>query len=429
VKEAKDYFTGMFGKFINLSPEPIRVWYQARKGADLAYMADVEPFGSAGTATYVNHVFVVTPSSSQSKVLTEWKMEHGNSLYYYDPFKFDINKAHKALTDQQYVFYHMQWHNKVFAEQYKTFTGGRDWLALYKQKQAPRFHMWRADYFGQTHHVETKEIHFVEMPTEDEMDRGTSAYGPRPDVIRRIRQHRDQSPTLTLELTAVSCSPRAFEIKHFLSDVEVDHLLNLAYASDMHLSSVSASSASEGGEQTASRTSTNSWIPRKSDVIVDAIYRRAADLLQMDESLLRWRRSSEIPEFTESSISVAEPLQCVNYQVGQQYTPHHDFVMPSLVNLQPSRFATVLFYLNDDLDGGETAFPRWARGQDDKNARSQLKVKPEKGKAVLFYNLLPDGNYDERSMHAALPVIKGEKWLTNLWVWDPIMDHRQQDHI
>lgn len=43
-------------------------------------------------------------------------------------------------------------------------------------------------------------------------------------------------------------------------------------------------------------------------------------------------------------------------------------------------------------------------------------MKPEKGKAVLFYNLLPDGNFDELSMHAALPVTKGTKYLANLWV-------------
>jgi hypothetical protein len=35
----------------------------------------------------------------------------------------------------------------------------------------------------------------------------------------------------------------------------------------------------------------------------------------------------------------------------------------------------------------------------------------------LFDSQLPDGNYDERSMHAAKPVKAGEKWLTNLWVW------------
>ena len=94
--------------------------------------------------------------------------------------------------------------------------------------------------------------------------------------------------------------------------------------------------------------------------------------------------------------------------------------MPGLVKGQPSRFATLLLYLNDDMEGGHTSFPMWRNAETSK----QLEVKPEKGKAVLFYNLLPDGNYDELSMHAALPVKKGEKWLANLWVW--VSDNRFQ---
>lgn len=86
--------------------------------------------------------------------------------------------------------------------------------------------------------------------------------------------------------------------------------------------------------------------------------------------------------------------------------------MPGLVRGQPARFATLLLYLNDDMKGGETSFPLW-RNAETSNA---LWVKPEKGKAVLFYSILPDGNYDELSEHAALPVLKGEKWLANLWV-------------
>ena len=39
--------------------------------------------------------------------------------------------------------------------------------------------------------------------------------------------------------------------------------------------------------------------------------------------------------------------------------------------------------------------------------------------AVLFYNLLEDGNGDDLAVHAALPVYQGEKWLANFWVWDP----------
>lgn len=46
-------------------------------------------------------------------------------------------------------------------------------------------------------------------------------------------------------------------------------------------------------------------------------------------------------------------------------------------------------------------------------------VAPKKGQAVLFYNMLEDGNGADLSLHAALPVKRGEKWLANLWVWDP----------
>ena len=45
-----------------------------------------------------------------------------------------------------------------------------------------------------------------------------------------------------------------------------------------------------------------------------------------------------------------------------------------------------------------------------------FKVKPKKGSAVLFYNLLEDGNGDDLALHAALPVRSGEKWLANFWV-------------
>jgi prolyl 4-hydroxylase len=70
------------------------------------------------------------------------------------------------------------------------------------------------------------------------------------------------------------------------------------------------------------------------------------------------------------------------------------------------------------MEGGETSFPRWANAE----TSDQLKITPKKGQAALFYSFLPDGNMDDLSQHAALPIRKGDKWLTNLWVWDPVYE-------
>jgi prolyl 4-hydroxylase len=102
-----------------------------------------------------------------------------------------------------------------------------------------------------------------------------------------------------------------------------------------------------------------------------------------------------------------------------QYTAHHDFGY-SKINDENNgaRFATLLFYLNEPTAGGETSFPRWQNAE----TFEELKVTPEVGKAVLFYSQLPDGNMDDFSQHAALPIKEGEKWLINLWVWDPVYE-------
>lgn len=76
-------------------------------------------------------------------------------------------------------------------------------------------------------------------------------------------------------------------------------------------------------------------------------------------------------------------------------------------------------YLNDVPAGGETSFPRWRNGETSEAA----KVKPEKGKALIFFMQNPDGNLDDLTHHAGLPVVEGEKWFSNLWIHDPYRLH------
>jgi len=116
--------------------------------------------------------------------------------------------------------------------------------------------------------------------------------------------------------------------------------------------------------------------------------------------------------------SIAESLQVVRYKSGEEYTPHHDFVSPPINNrYQPTRFATLLIYLNDVKGGGETRFPRAVNNY---NAEG-LEITPKRGTAVLFYNTLEDGNFDDLSQHGGNKVLKGNKWLANLWIWDPVI--------
>ncbi|CAM9225884.1 unnamed protein product, partial [Sphacelaria rigidula] len=50
--------------------------------------------------------------------------------------------------------------------------------------------------------------------------------------------------------------------------------------------------------------------------------------------------------------------------------------------------------------------------------RRNMAVPPKRGQAVLFYNQHPDGRKDMASTHGACPVISGQKWAANLWVWN-----------
>ena len=105
----------------------------------------------------------------------------------------------------------------------------------------------------------------------------------------------------------------------------------------------------------------------------------------------------------------AEPLIVLRYAPGEEYRPHRDYIAPSaLAGRRPeagNRAATVCAYLNDVEAGGGTEFPA-----------ANVTVPPRAGSAIAFRNLKPDGQPDPDSLHAGLPVERGEKWLATLWL-------------
>jgi len=96
-----------------------------------------------------------------------------------------------------------------------------------------------------------------------------------------------------------------------------------------------------------------------------------------------------------------EKLQVLRYKPGGFYKPHYDAFEHGI----NPRMYTFIFALNEDYEGGETAFPR---------IKKEYKLK--KGDCLLFENL---DNYElitGRAYHGGKPVKSGEKWVCNLWV-------------
>lgn len=101
------------------------------------------------------------------------------------------------------------------------------------------------------------------------------------------------------------------------------------------------------------------------------------------------------------------------YETGQEFKEHADYMDPDnpqqayAIQQAGQRTKSIFVYLNDDYEGGETAFPK---------ADLQFKGKP--GDALVLDNMDEIGLPNEKSAHASLPVTRGEKWLLTLWIRD-----------
>ncbi|XP_028778426.1 prolyl 4-hydroxylase 1-like isoform X1 [Neltuma alba] len=120
-----------------------------------------------------------------------------------------------------------------------------------------------------------------------------------------------------------------------------------------------------------------------------------------------------------------EPIQILRYEKNQYYAPHHDYFADTY-NLKNGgqRIATVLMYLSDNVEGGETYFPKGGSGECNCGGKivKGLSVKPTKGNAVLFWSMGLNGQADPNALHGACEVLSGKKWAAVKWM-------RQGPHV
>lgn len=114
-----------------------------------------------------------------------------------------------------------------------------------------------------------------------------------------------------------------------------------------------------------------------------------------------------LAELTNIPIENGEGLQVLHYNQGEEYKTHFDFFPESKIDSSNGgqRISTVLIYLNDVEEGGETTFPKLG-----------LSIMPKKGAALYFHYGNSQGQVDRLSLHNSMPVITGDKWVATKWI-------------
>ncbi|XP_041010304.1 prolyl 4-hydroxylase 1-like isoform X1 [Juglans microcarpa x Juglans regia] len=198
----------------------------------------------------------------------------------------------------------------------------------------------------------------------------------------------------------ISWSPRIIVLHNFLSMEECDYLRAIALPR-LHISTVVDTKTGKG-IKSGVRTSSGMFLSpeEKKYPMIQAIEKR-------------------ISVYSQVPVENGELIQVLRYEKSQYYKPHHDYFSDTFnVKRGGQRIATVLMYLSDNVEGGETYFPMAGSGECSCGGKivKGLSVNPNKGDAVLFWSMGLDGVSDPNSIHGGCEVLAGEKWSATKWM-------------
>lgn len=177
------------------------------------------------------------------------------------------------------------------------------------------------------------------------------------------------------------------ELEHFLSPEQCRELIQFASSKPLSTSTVGLSEDA-------------------------GTYRRSKILWVHDSDLaLAGWISDETARLSGYPKQHQELLQVVQYDVNGEFKEHHDACedvnssyCSTFNSFSGQRQCTLLIYLNEDMEGGETEFPML-----------NLKITPRVGKAIFFWNVHADENVIAESLHRGNPVRSGMKWIATKW--------------
>lgn len=182
--------------------------------------------------------------------------------------------------------------------------------------------------------------------------------------------------------------PLVYIIDDFFTDSEAKQLQQAAAS---HMDRAKVSSDKEGVLSKA-RTNQLAWIRHTHDMITTGLGARIAAQVGLP-------------------LANAESFQVIHYGEQQEYRAHFDAYNMNTERGKRctarggQRLFTALGYINSPAGGGSTYFPKL-----------DINVTAKPGRLLVFENVVR-GTTDvhPKSLHAGMPVTKGEKWAFNLW--------------
>ena len=329
--------TSVAVKFRNLSGKRVQLWYD--DGSTGVRSSVIKPGGDATTNSYPGHVFCFTEmwlqelpgggdcgitSGMPPGVLGKATVNENDYTYLFDDGS--ASNAEKQRWQEELAF------DKEYLKQ-----NGRHWVSFYP-RPPPVLHMWDADYIGQVHTITTRHTKFDCTSLEGKSSTSTSLSAISSEDLISCREggieleqfpqnldvlniydevsgkwgasliNDTHYPTLDINMQVLSIypGPRVFLIEDLISPSEADHIVSVGAPKVSRSMTGQANSAYESD----TRTSRTGWIPRDASPIMDAIFRRVADVLRIDEKLLQADRNAEL-------------LQVVHYDPHQKYDAHH----------------------------------------------------------------------------------------------------------
>uniref|UniRef100_A0A7S4CXB1 Fe2OG dioxygenase domain-containing protein n=1 Tax=Eutreptiella gymnastica TaxID=73025 RepID=A0A7S4CXB1_9EUGL len=203
-----------------------------------------------------------------------------------------------------------------------------------------------------------------------------------------------------------SVDPPILTIDGFLDDADCDALM-AETPSILQSSTIGAGKleGSQGVELSQRRTS--------SSVLLDQNILKLRPSIAEPTSILQKRAMTLFPgakygpagQLPPPGTICFESLQVARYEPGQLFMGHQDgFPLITARRNEFQRLATILVYLNDVPEGGNTRFQHL-----------DLSFTPKKGTAVVFFPGFIDGRPDDRLLHEATAAVD-EKWVAQQWV-------------